>query len=260
MRPNILILGLHRVGYPPKNAKIRGLFISPKLLAFQIKFLRMLGYRFMTLKDAMTASSGRIAVLTFDDGYADNFTNALPILEKYNVPATLFIITNDIGKKSVVWAEAGEDLPADILSWEMARELGRRGWEIGSHAHEHIHFDLHNEPKQAEAVRNSIEEIEKNLGVVPISFAYPYGGYTAETKSILRLQGIRYAVTTNPIGWAEDAISKDLLELRRVMVGGRKFHHFVKAFCKTLRAAAPFSFGLEPRPSTSLTSSVEKIN
>jgi peptidoglycan/xylan/chitin deacetylase (PgdA/CDA1 family) len=260
MRSNILILGLHRVGYPPKNAKIRGLFTSPKLLAFQIKFLRMLGYRFMTLRDAMTTPVGRIAVLTFDDGYADNFTNALPILEKYNVPATLFVITNDIGKKSVIWAEAGEDLPADILTWEMAKELERRGWEIGSHAHEHIHFNLHDETKQADAVRTSIGEIEKNLGVVPISFAYPYGGYTAITKSILRQQGIRYAVTTNPIGWSEDAVSADLLELRRLMIGGRKFHHFVKAFCRTLRAASPFSFGLASRPSASLTSPVEKIN
>lgn len=214
----------------------------------------------MTLRDAMAASGGRIAVITFDDGYADNFTNALPILEKYHAPATIFIVTGDIGQNDVVWKEAGEDLPADILSWEMTRELEQRGWEIGTHAHEHIHFDWHNGAKQFEAIRESIDEIGKNVGVIPISFAYPYGGYTSETKSILRQQGIRYAVTTNPIGWSEDAISTDLLELRRVMIGGRKFHHFVKAFCKTLRAASPFSFGLAPRPQVSLHAPVEKIN
>lgn len=260
MRSNILILGLHRVGYPPKNAKIRGLFTSPRLLSFQIRLLRMLGYRFMTLSNAMAAPGGRIAVLTFDDGYADNFSNAMPILHKHRIPATLFVITGDVGQRNVVWDEAGEDLPADILSWEMIRELHRRGWEIGSHAHQHIHFGNHDEAVQAEAIRKSIEHIEKHLGVVPMSFAYPYGSFGAGTKSLLRQHGIRYAVTTDPIGWTEDAVTPDRLELRRVMIGGRKFHHFVKAFCRTVRAAVSLPFGAAPTIETSLSVPIEKIN
>ena len=260
MRSNILILGLHRVGYPPKNAKIRGLFTSPRLLNFQIRLLRMLGYRFMTLSDAMAAPDGRIAVLTFDDGYADNFTNAMPILQKHKIPATLFVITGDVGQRNVVWDEAGEDLPADILSWEMIRELHRRGWEIGSHAHRHIHFGMHDEAVQSEAIRVSIEQIEKNLGIVPMSFAYPYGSFGAATKSLLRQQGIRYAVTTEPVGWTEDSVTPDLLELRRAMVGGRNLHHFVKAFCRTIRAAASLPIGAKQRTETSLAAPIEKIN
>ena len=259
MRSNILILGLHRVGYPPKNAKIRGLFTSPRLLVFQIKLLRALGYRFMTLKDALATREGRIAVLTFDDGYADNFTHAMPVLANHNVPATLFVITGDIGKRSVVWEEAGEDLPADILSWEMVKELHRRGWEIGTHAHWHIHFGNHDERTQTEAITKSVEDIEQNLGVVPISFAYPYGCYGPATKSLLRQQGIRYAVTTEPIGWTEDSVTPDLLELRRVMIGGRKFHHFVKAFFRTIRAAVSLPFGAVPQPEP-VGIAIEKIN
>jgi len=260
MKKNILILGLHRVGYPPWNAKIRGLFTSPRLLNFQIRLLRMLGYRFMTLNDAMTAPAARIAVLTFDDGYADNFTNAMPILQKHKIPATVFIITNDVGRRNVVWDEAGEDLPADILSWEMIRELHRRGWEIGSHAHRHIHFGTHDDVVQAEAIATSIEQIEKHIGVVPISFAYPYGSFSQTTKSLLRQQGIRYAVTTNTIGWTEDAVTPDLLELRRIMVGGRKFHHFVKTFGRTIRAAASLPFDAMPRKEKSHAMQTEEIN
>ena len=260
MRSNILILGLHRVGYPPKEAKIRGLFTSPRLLNFQIRLLRMLGYRFMTLCDAMTAPGGRIAVLTFDDGYADNFTNAMPILHKHKIPATVFVITSDVGRRNVVWNEAGEDLPADILSWDMIRELHTRGWEIGSHAHRHIHFGSHDDAVQSEAIATSIEQIEKYVGVVPISFAYPYGSFGPETKSLLRQQGIRYAVTTNTIGWTEDAVTPDLLELRRVMVGGRKFHHFIKTFGRTIRAAASLPFGATSRKETSQAIHAEEIN
>ena len=101
-------LGLHRVGFPPPDAKIRGLFISPKLLSFQIWLLKRRGYRFMTLRDAMVSNGTKRAVLTFDDGYTDNLTAALPVLKKHNIPATLFIITGDVGRSDVVWEEAGE--------------------------------------------------------------------------------------------------------------------------------------------------------
>src|SRR6478672_10470251 len=100
MSSHLLILGLHRVGHPPRRAKIRGLFITPRLLTFQLHVLRLLGYRFLTLRDAIANAdkNEKIAVLTFDDGYADNVTAALPVLRKFNAPATVFVITDDIGK------------------------------------------------------------------------------------------------------------------------------------------------------------------
>src|SRR5262245_41930182 len=110
MSSQLLILGLHRVGFPPPNAKIRGLFISPRLLSFQIWLLKRRGYKFMTLRDAMSRNESKRAVLTFDDGYADNLSAALPVLKKHNVSATLFVITGDVGKEDVVWDEAGEKL------------------------------------------------------------------------------------------------------------------------------------------------------
>jgi len=132
MNSQLLILGLHRVGHPPCNAKIRGLFITPKLLSFQLSLLKLLGYRFLTLRDAIANSetNEKVAVLTFDDGYADTVTAALPVLNKFNAPATVFVITGDIGKNDVVWDEAGEDLPADILDWESLAHLRENGWEI----------------------------------------------------------------------------------------------------------------------------------
>src|SRR5262245_55906275 len=148
MGSQLLILGLHRVGFPPPQAKIRGLFISPKLLEFQLSMIQKMGYRFLTLKNALAEPEGKNAVITFDDGYADNYTNALPVLQKFNAPATIFVITKDIGQKNIVWREAGEDLPADIVSWEMLSHLQSQGWEIGSDAHEHIHLANYSEAEQ----------------------------------------------------------------------------------------------------------------
>ena len=236
MNSKILILGFHRVGYPPQNARIRGLFTTPRLLTFELWLLSKLGYQFSTLRDAMTASSDKLAVITFDDGYEDNFTEALPILERFRAPATIFVITGDVGKKAVVWDESDEKLPADMITWEMLAELQKKGWEIGSHGHSHVHFDTKNRPVQESLICHSMAEIEDGLGTVPISFAYPFGSFDETTKATLRRFGIRFAVTTDaPLPWDVQSPS-DLLELKRVQIGGRKFYHFAKAVIRTLKA------------------------
>lgn len=236
MNSQLLILGLHRVGSPPPHAKIRGLFISPRLLAFHLSLIRRMGYRFTTLKTAISEPEGKRAVITFDDGYADNYTNALPVLERFNAPATVFVITEDVGERNVVWREAGEDLPADLLDWKTLARLQRKGWEIGSHAHRHIHLARYGEAEQQSVIEKSLVEIEKNLGIKPVSFAYPYGSYDEKTPKILKRLGIKYAVTTNPTRRKDEAKEKNLLELSRVSLGGRKAHHYIKSVSRTVKA------------------------
>jgi len=238
MSSQLLILSLHRVGYPPRRAKIRGLFITPRLLTFQLYLLKLLGYRFLTLRDAIanTNKNEKVAVLTFDDGYADNVTAALPVLRKFNAPATVFVITGDVGRYNVVWDEAGEDLPADIVSWESLSLLRENGWEIASHAHRHVHLARYDESEQDSIIRRSIDEIETNLGERPVSFAYPYGSFNISTKRMLSRNGIRLAVTTKPARFDDDLVARDYLELSRLSLGGRHFYHFCKAFFRTMRA------------------------
>lgn len=236
MNPKILILGLHRVGYPPKNAKIRGLFVTPRLLALEIWLLKKLGYQFMTLSNALLNPAERSAVVTFDDGYADNYVAGLPVLERLGVPATIFVITDDVGKTNVVWDEAGEKLPADMVTWEMLAELQSRGWEVGSHGQRHQHLDRQTAAGQEASVRESIAAIERKLGTVPISFAYPYGAFDQSMKEILSRYGIRFAVTTiAPV--PEDVVEQsDHLELKRVPIGGRRFDHYLRCILRTIQA------------------------
>ena len=237
MNSKILIISLHRVGRPPEGATHRGLFITPRLLSFEIWLLSKLGYKFTTLKDALLSTSGRHAVITFDDGYEDNLSVGLPVLEKYGIPATIFVVTSDVGKQRVVWEEAGEKLPGDMLSWEDLASLQSCGWEIGSHGAEHVRFHERTVEQQKQLISRSVEDIESKLGTVPISFAYPYGFYNKDTKSALRRSGIRFAVTTEWPGPADLSSRNDLLGLKRIPIGGRSFHHFVKAALRTLRAS-----------------------
>jgi peptidoglycan/xylan/chitin deacetylase (PgdA/CDA1 family) len=238
--PKLLILGLHRVGFPPPNAKIRGLFTSPQMLAFQLMLIRKMGYEFSTLEKALSNPKGKTAVITFDDGYADNFTHALPVLREFDVPATIFVITKNIGQENVVWREAGENLPADIMDWRSLEKLQEHGWEIGSHAHRHIHLARYNEADQESVIWQSIVEIRKNLGVRPVSFAYPYGSYNESTKKILKKLGIKYAVTTNPTERENPFQTEDFLELSRCSIGGYKFHHYLKNLLRMTKIAGAF--------------------
>ncbi|MEW6360520.1 MAG: polysaccharide deacetylase family protein [Acidobacteriota bacterium] len=235
-----LILGLHRIGYPPKGAAIRGLFTSPKLLRFELAFLKSLGYRFSTLTEAFLFPQPKTAVITFDDGYRDNLIAAESILSEFQAPATVFVITSDIGKKSVVWEEAGEKLPAAMLSWDELKKLKALGWEIGSHSHQHVHHNRLNEKQQRLLIADSIEAIAKNIGERPKTFAYPYGAYDLTTKRIIRELGIHYAVTTRPPAGALQEINNlDKLELPRIAFGGRHLLHYLRAINKTRAAIKP---------------------
>lgn len=236
MRSQILILSLHRIGLPPSGATHRCLFTTPSLLAFQIRFIKMLGFKFVTLKEALESDSGKLAVITFDDGYQDNFSAGLPVLEKHNVPATVFVITGDVAARAKSWSEAGEKLPADLMDWQTIKTLSAKGWEIGSHAHEHIHLARHKPARQRSAIERSIREIENNLGETPVSFAYPYGSYDATTKNILNKCGIKYAVTINSADKRRPTREEERLELSRISIGGRLFHHYCKSVLRTLKA------------------------
>jgi len=234
MEDQILILALHRVGKPPREATLRGLFTSERLLRFQVRLLEAVGFRFTTLREAMSGGGGRKAVITFDDGYLDNLTNALPVLGPMNVPATVFAITGDVGKRGCTWDEAGDKTPSDMLTWEQLRELAAKGWEIGAHADEHVHLAKRPPSEQMKAIRSSVRSIEERLGTEPISFAYPYGSYTEETKGILRSLRVRFAVTTRKPSPGELRPSDDHLELKRLAVGGWAWHHFAKVAIRSL--------------------------
>lgn len=236
----ILILGLHRVGMPAPSAKIKGLFISPKLLELQLMLIQAMGFRFTTLRDALSAPREKNAVITFDDGYLDNFTHGFPLLRKFGAPATIFVITKNVGQKNVTWREAGEDSPADIIDWKSLAKLQDHGWEIGSHAHRHIHLARYDEADQELAIWQSIVEIKKNLGIRPVSFAYPYGSYNENTKRILKRLGMKYAVTTNTPDHKKDFWENDFLELDRCALGGRKFHHYVKNFIRIQKSVGKY--------------------
>ena len=110
--------------------------------------------------------------ITFDDGYKDNVTVALPILEKYNVTASVFMITSRIGKENT----HSSGVAISLMSEMELKEAQSRGMEILPHTHTHRDSRELSPTEYQEEFDASHTELEKILGVtVPRILAYPKG-------------------------------------------------------------------------------------
>jgi len=143
MTESVPILMYHAVAEHPSAAS-RRLSVSPDSFEEQVAFLADHGFTGMTFSDLADAfDTGkalpkRPVVLTFDDGYADFANAALPILQRYAFPATVFVTSGWI-------ADAGPDaagVPLDeMMTWAQVRDVAESGIEIGAHSHSHPELD-----------------------------------------------------------------------------------------------------------------------
>ena len=116
----------------------------------------------------------KTVVLTFDDGYQDNYFNAFPILKKYNFPATIFLATGFIGKNRI--SSSGATLK--ILNWDQIIEMHNSGL-VDFEPHTVSHLKLHrlSLEEAKKEILNSKRTIEEKLNKKCKFFAYPYGKY-----------------------------------------------------------------------------------
>lgn len=114
-------------------------------------------------------------VITFDDGYRDNFTTAAPILSELDLPATFFITTGFIGTDRVPWWDQEAGIASEWMTWEEVTRLSEMGFSIGAHTVNHVDLGV----VQGEEARREIEDsrahLEDRLGRPVDLFAFPYG-------------------------------------------------------------------------------------
>lgn len=181
------ILMYHRVAAPVEP---KGLYVSPETFQRQMEFLKAHNYKVVPLAEIVDAlNAGRFippntVAITFDDGYLDNFENAFPVLRKLGFPATIFMITENIGRSG--W-----------LGEEDLRILDDSEITIGSHTVSHAFLPKLSEGEiQAELIDSKIR-LEEILGHPVRFFSYPAGGSSPEISSWVREAGYEGAVTTN---------------------------------------------------------------
>jgi peptidoglycan/xylan/chitin deacetylase (PgdA/CDA1 family) len=178
------------------------LSVTPERLTAQLELLSRRGYRGATFSEVVRGEAPRRSVaLTFDDGYASTLELARPILDRFEMPGTLFVPTTYIGGGPMSWPGIdgwlGTEHQSELvpLDWDGVRELADAGWEIGSHTKSHPHLTQTPDPQLDDELRESREICEQELGRPCESIAYPFGDHDDRVIAATAAAGYRAAAT-----------------------------------------------------------------
>jgi peptidoglycan/xylan/chitin deacetylase (PgdA/CDA1 family) len=207
------VLGYHSISDESRDGTLRW-SVSPADFDEQMALIQARGHTPLTISRYATALRGqaplppRPVLVTFDDGFADLAETALPVLVRYGLTATAYVITSRLGRKP----SRGCD-PA--LDWDRLLELRAIGVEIGSHSHTHHALDclpvrdLHRE------IARSRRELEDGLQAAVSSFAYPYGYHSPAVRRAVQTAGYSSACAVkNALSHEED----DVFAIARVLI------------------------------------------
>ncbi|HSK91683.1 MAG TPA: polysaccharide deacetylase family protein [Euzebyales bacterium] len=205
--PILMYHSIARVDHDP-NA----LCVPPERFAQQLATLRAVGLRGVGVGELLAArrrGEGRNLVgLTFDDGYADFLTAAVPILEDHGCGATVYVLSGRPGGTNA-W---DPEPRLDLLTGDQIREVAQRGMEVGSHGRLHQRLtDLTADALEAE-IAGSRDELAGVLGTAPAGFCYPYGAVDAGVLQATAAAGYVYAC-------AVKVATPSTFALRRFFVG-----------------------------------------
>jgi peptidoglycan/xylan/chitin deacetylase (PgdA/CDA1 family) len=214
------ILMYHRIA-PDSSSHLANYRVTPAAFGDQLRYLSDAGYYSLTLdewyaaREAKRLLPGKPIILTFDDGYQDFIEFAWPLLEQYGFSATIFLVSNQVGKTNCWDAYYGEALP--LMDWPDILRLQDEGIAFGSHTASHPHLDgiaLSEVVREASISRKVIQE---RLGRPVHSFAYPHGGTDRVIQHLVGACGYTYGVT---IASRLCEFSDPLMALPRLEISG----------------------------------------
>ena len=186
--------------------------VEPPILEEQIQTLQSAGYTFMTAKELGEALDGKRTLpkkpvlLTFDDGHRDFYTGAFPIIKKYQVKVTNYVISGLLGG-------------SDFMTVDQVKQIAQSGLvEVGDHTVHHI--DLKGAPlKEVESeINDSKKTLESIIGGPVVSFAYPAGSFDTQAEDVVKQAGFETAMSTIP---GEDLSQNNRFFIYRLRPGNR---------------------------------------
>lgn len=214
----IPVLMYHSIDYEKGNE----LRVPKEKFKEQMQYLKDNGYTTLTFNELYNFLVNnkpvpeKSVVITFDDGYEDNYQNAYPILKQFGFNATIFVITNTV------------DNEKPFLTSQQLKEMDQNGIDIESHTLAHDELNKLSYDKQVITLKGAKEFIEKTLNKPVRYIAYPFGKWNNDTIKALKDTGYDMAVTTIG-GWSDK--NQGIYALNRVYVSA---NHDINEFKRRL--------------------------
>jgi peptidoglycan/xylan/chitin deacetylase (PgdA/CDA1 family) len=198
--------------------------VHPLSFRAQMEHLAATGRPVLPLAEALTRlreegpplPAGAVS-LTFDDGYRDNLEHAAPVLERMGFPAVVFLVTGRMGEEATIDRYEGCCAYDRAMDWTEARELEKRGVELGGHGHTHRELAGLDPDDLRDEIGTCREEFVRFLGRAPRIFCYPRGSETGAVRRVVAEAGFELAVTVYP---GVNRPETEPLLLRRTEVSG----------------------------------------
>lgn len=218
-RNRIPILMYHRIADVPGERNS----LAPEKFKQQLDYLKRHGYTTITLNELyqhylrQMPLPPRPVILTFDDGYEDNYSIALPLLRERNMKATVFPIVNWVGKENK-WEKFNQQITR-TMDWDKLRQWQAAGMEIGSHTLEHPFLTQCDETRLEQELRDSKVMLQENLRSTIDFLCYPYGFFDNKTIHVVKQTGYKgaLAIYDNASLWQQD-----LFALPRIPISARQ--------------------------------------
>jgi len=210
----------HRIVEKPPVESRHGTWVTSQRLAAQLDSLVRRRVTTLTFRDYAAYLAGdqplpsKPVILTFDDGYADNYTLALPLLRERGMKAVVFVI-GDARITTNVWDAAEGEPVLPLLDRRQIREMAEQGIEFGSHTRSHPRLAGLDPGRLRVEVAGSKRAIEERVGAPVISLCYPYGSVDGAAKEAVADAGYAFGVASDsgPL-----RIGEDLYEIRRAQI------------------------------------------
>ena len=210
----------HRVINKSENEGIHGTYIYENIFREHLKYLKDNNFSVITFEDLNNIGwrnrfdkNKKYIIITFDDGYVDNYELAFPILKEFNFKATIFLMGESTYNEWDVKADGEKSFP--LMSVEMIKEMQDYGIEFGAHTFNHPKLNKLSNDEIKHQIVDVKKPLEEKIGREIITFAYPYGILNDYAKKMVEEAGYTFGVATDS---GSVCLSDDLYQIRRIAI------------------------------------------
>jgi peptidoglycan/xylan/chitin deacetylase (PgdA/CDA1 family)/glycosyltransferase involved in cell wall biosynthesis len=218
----IPVLMYHKIPDTPPATKHQ-IYVTKEKFEKHLAYFKQQKLTPITFADYLRFANGELPaasfprrpiILTFDDGYTDNYTNLLPLMQQYGYRGVIYLL-GDFDVRYNQWDLATDPTEprADIMDLAQKRAFVAAGWEIGAHTMSHPQLTKLPLAEAVREIQQSKAALEAILQTEIVSFAYPYGDINAEVKEAVRAAGFALGIATDTGGMY---IEEDRMQVFRV--------------------------------------------